>query len=377
MKLKITYLVFLLTGFSHLLFSQIPFAKFTLSNPASIAKNETVVSISWSDLIQRFPSLDTSKMKIIDLSTKKEVAYQLETLGQGSIQNVLVQVSIKPKSKITLGIVKAKPSNFPAKVYARFVPERKDDFAWENDKIAFRAYGKALQGTKEDAYGFDVWAKRTDQMIINKRYKLADYHKDYGDGLDYYKVGYTLGCGNAVPYINDSIWYSGNYQRWKILDKGPLRTTFVLEHDTWNANGTKVNVIKTISLDAGSQLNKMKMHFEFDSESLPVVIGLVRRVDPGTVMMAEQQGILAYWEPEHGEDGISGVGVIYPNGKSKMFTRKNQILAQTILDKTGNLEYYMGSAWNKAGKIINASQWNQYLMDFKLNLDSPVQISFL
>ena len=29
-----------------------------------------------------------------------------------------------------------------------YVPERKDDFAWENDKIAFRAYGKALRKTK-------------------------------------------------------------------------------------------------------------------------------------------------------------------------------------------------------------------------------------
>ena len=29
--------------------------------------------------------------------------------------------------------------------YARFVPEREDDFAWENDLVAFRAYGPAMR----------------------------------------------------------------------------------------------------------------------------------------------------------------------------------------------------------------------------------------
>ena len=31
--------------------------------------------------------------------------------------------------------------------YARFVPERSDDFAFENDKVAFRIYGPALKNS--------------------------------------------------------------------------------------------------------------------------------------------------------------------------------------------------------------------------------------
>ena len=30
------------------------------------------------------------------------------------------------------------------RVFGRFVPERKDDFAWENEYAAFRMYGPAL-----------------------------------------------------------------------------------------------------------------------------------------------------------------------------------------------------------------------------------------
>src|SRR5699024_9190524 len=128
------------------------------------------------------------------------------------------------------------------KTYCRYVPERKDDFAWENDRIAFRAYGKALEGTNEDAHGFDVWVKRTDQPVLNRRYKGNDYHNDHGDGLDYYHVGLTLGAGNIAPYTNDSIRYPGNYRKWKVLDNGPIRSTFQLFYDSWKVEGKDVGL---------------------------------------------------------------------------------------------------------------------------------------
>ena len=81
--------------------------------------------------------------------TKKQIPFQLEHRGLSAVQNLLVQVNVKAKSSITLLIQKGKPETFVTKTYARFVPERKDDFAWENDKIAFRTYGKAIEKTKE------------------------------------------------------------------------------------------------------------------------------------------------------------------------------------------------------------------------------------
>ena len=33
-----------------------------------------------------------------------------------------------------------------AMAFGRFVPEREDDFAWENDKVAFRVYGPNSKG---------------------------------------------------------------------------------------------------------------------------------------------------------------------------------------------------------------------------------------
>ena len=50
----------------------------------------------------------------------------------------------------------AAPAQESAKVFGRHVPERKDDFAWENDRIAFRMYGPALEADGEISSGIDV-----------------------------------------------------------------------------------------------------------------------------------------------------------------------------------------------------------------------------
>ena len=50
------------------------------------------------------------------------------------------------------------------------VPERKDDFVWENDKVAYRVYGPALQAMGEITSGIDVWSKRVPDLIVNAWY---------------------------------------------------------------------------------------------------------------------------------------------------------------------------------------------------------------
>src|SRR6476661_8292692 len=199
--------------------------KIVVTNPLTIQRQEEVVELPWLQITKAYPGLDTARFKVINSITKKEVPFQLEYKGMKEVQNLLVQVSVPAKGAVTLQLVSGKPKAFPAKTFARYVPERKDDFAWENDKIAFRMYGKALESTpKEMAHGVDVWVKRTDRLILNERYKRGEYHVDHGDGMDYYHVGLTLGAGDIAPYINDTIWFSKNYRNWKILDNGPLRS---------------------------------------------------------------------------------------------------------------------------------------------------------
>ena len=349
----------------------------TVENKGNTPRTDEVISIPWPSLLAIWPNIDTANFSVLNVVTKEKIPFQFELQGKNTIQHLLLQVSLPMQSTITLSINKEKSSLQATKTYGRFVPERKEDFAWENDKIAFRMYGKELENTpKEMAYGMDVWVKSTQRMVINERYKRGRYHENLGDGMDYYHVGLTLGAGNIAPYLNDSIYYSRNYVRWKILDNGPLRTSFQLEYDDWDVAGKKVKAIKTISLDAGSQLNKIEASYYYaDSAALPLVVGIIKRKDPGTLLFDEKEGIMGYWEPEMGDYGITGVGCVFITNPTQMKLTNQQLLTISPSVKNKPFIYYTGAAWNKAGVYTSADQWFSYLHQFKNHLNNPLLIS--
>jgi Domain of unknown function (DUF4861) len=140
----------------NLVLAQARKAAITISNASTLNRQEEVVAIDWKDVIAKYPNLDTANFKVVNQASKKEVPYQLEFKGGKDIQNLLVQIDIAAKASVKLTIQKGKPQAVTTKTFGRYVPERKDDFAWENDKIAFRMYGKALELTpKEMAYGIN------------------------------------------------------------------------------------------------------------------------------------------------------------------------------------------------------------------------------
>lgn len=347
-----------------------------IQNKSNLDFEKAIVSVKWETILLKYPKIDTIAFVVINDKTKKQIPFQLEHRGLKAIQNLLLQVDVKANSSISLSVQKGKPESVVVKTFARFVPERKDDFAWENDVIAFRAYGKALEKTKEDAYGFDVWVKRTNRMVLNERYKKGDYHIDHGDGMDYYHVGFSLGAGNMAPYVNDTIRYSGNYHQWKVLDNGPLRSTFQLIYDTWDAGGIKVKATKTISLEAGSQLNRIENVYSFEGEKpLPVVAGIIKRPETGILSLNEKQGMMAYWEPTHVEHGTTGIGVLLTTPVNSMLVNEKQILAKTMVKNNEPITYYAGAVWDKAGKIAISNQWNNYLENFYKKTQSPLIIN--
>lgn len=344
----------------------------TIKNPSAIARNEEIVEIPYAKL-----NAVAGPFKLINKQTGREVPYQLAYEGAPQPRLLLVQVSVPARGTVVITAVPGKPATIAPRTYARYVPERKDDFAWENDRVAFRMYGAALENfAAENAHGIDVWTKRTNELVLNKWYKTNDYHHDNGEGLDYYHVGMTLGGGDIAPYLNDSIYYPRNYRTWKVLDSGPLRCTFQLGYEAWQAGNTTVSVVKTISLDAGSQLNKMSVQYTLkQGDSLPVVAGIVKRATPGTILLDEKTGITGYWEPEHGADGVTGLGLVLPVHQGRMRVTGQHLLAEAKASGKQPFVYYFGAAWNKAGRYTSAAQWFAYLQTFAEKLSAPLEVN--
>lgn len=153
------------------------------------------------------------------------------------------------------------------RVYGRYVPERKDDFAWENEYAAFRMYGPALR-PENPSNGVDLWLKATPELIVDSFYYREHvlglpYHINYGKGLDCYKVGHTCGAGGLVAMIDedpeDKIYVGGAYDRWEILEQTPEKLVFRLEYDSLMIHGHLFQESITITAEAGKILNKAEV----------------------------------------------------------------------------------------------------------------------
>ncbi len=302
---------------------------------------------------------------------------QLEKLGQANPVNVLIQVAVPAKGQVALQVEKGRAAAIPSKTYARYVPERYDDFAWENDVVAFRMYGKALEGRPDDAQGIDVWAKRTDQLVINRWYKTDDYHKDHGEGLDYYSVGQTLGAGDMGYYFQDDLQFGKHYRRYQVLDNGPLRTTFRLDFDPETIAGHEVQLSKTISIDAGSHFNRIQLDLNNSkATTTPIAIGIVKRKEASPQLnLGKGNNSLAYWEPEINQSGHTAVAVLLPKHK---VTYRNDKPEQALLIssvKNGKpFVYYNGAAWDRAGQVKDAATWNKLVEEEKENIHKPLKV---
>jgi len=172
---------------------------------------------------------------------------------------------------VLLGLTACQPEvQKAAKVYGRYVPERKDDFAWENEYAAFRMYGPAL-APENPSNGVDLWLKATPELIVDSFYYREHvlglpYHINYGKGLDCYKVGHTCGAGGLVVIADDQTWIGGAYDRWEIIEQTPDKFVFRLEYDSLLVAGHILQEAITITAEAGQLQNKAEVVLTANSQ---------------------------------------------------------------------------------------------------------------
>ena len=258
-----------------------------------------------------------------------------------------------------------------ARTFCRFVPERSDDFAWENDKVAFRAYGPALRKGRENSW-IDCWLKRVDYPIINKWYKEAQegksYHKDHGEGCDPYHVGSSAGCGGTALWLNGTYEPLETFVQHDVILCTPDKSSFKLIYER-EIDGTVYGEERTLSIGLGTQLFDMHSIFTQNGQpaaGLPVCIGVTTHDGKAQTFSDRAQGWIACWETVGG-GGLGTGAVIDPDRINEIkvveVKKKDQshifILAKT--DANGAIDYKAGFGWELAGEIKTADEWKAYL----------------
>ena len=367
---------------------QIP-QQIIVKNTMDSDRSFETVSVKLSEIKQENK---TGRVVLLNAKTKAEiVSQQIDTDGDGIMDEVLFQPAVAANSeqvfKVSFSENIASADSIPA-CYSRFVPERTDDYAWENNRVAFRTYGPVAQKMKEDGVkggtlssGIDAWLKRVDYPIINKWYKKeletdGSYHKDDGEGLDNFHVGISRGVGGIAKKVATSYYISKNFTSWKTLSTGPIRTSFILTYADWDAAGIKISEEKKISLDYGSNLSKFEITL---TGTDTISAGLTLHEKDGEIGVNKNQGWISYWEPHF--DSELGTGIVVPeNGmvghEHYETSRKDESnLFTHIKTKDGKAVYYAGFSWKKSNQYTSKEEWDTYLATFSEKLKNPLQVT--
>lgn len=386
----------------------------TISNNTPNDRKEEIVEIGLKEITGRMQTADTSSFVILD-DKEKEIPYQITY-----DQKIIFPVSVNADSKRTYTIQKGMPQRYQSYVFGKQYPERLDDLAWENDKTAYRLYGPALQQEGQQMYGYDIWTKSTDRLIVDERYakeldkdtrkkieelkktdkQAADrlyqsisYHTDHGDGMDCYTVGPTLGGGTAALLDgNSQIIYPYCYEEVRILDNGPLRFTAALTYHSFILGKDSCIVEhRILSLDRGSHLNKTVVFYENLTHPTKIVTGIVMHSENKKHYYDSGRGIIAYedyTDNPRNNNGTIFVGAVIPQSSEDIYVcpfsedesrnlrggAYGHILAQNNYTPDMKYTYYWGSGWSKAD-IRSMEKWIEYLHTFTFNLKHPLQVS--
>ena len=382
----------------------------TVTNPLAMERSNEMVEVSMETVTDRLGLADTAQIVVLN-ADGQQVPYQITYDGK-----VIFPAAIAAGGTATYTIQTGTPEAFDVKACGRCYPERMDDMAWENDLVAFRAYGPALQAKGERGFGYDLFTKyNTTEPILEAMYakeldketlaKIAElkkidpkaaaelsrersYHIDHGYGMDCYAVGPSLGAGVAALMVNDTIIYPWCYKNQEILDNGPLRFTVKLEFTPLTVKGDSTVVeTRLITLDAGSHLNKTAVSYSNLKETLPIVAGIVLHEPDGAVVADAANGYITYVDPTTGPDNGkifmgAAVPAVVKDAKTVLFSEKEKkernnadghVLAVSDYEPGSEYVYYWGFAWDKAD-IKTADAWNRYMADFAQKVRNPLTV---
>lgn len=401
MKYIKQYIVFFLLIFLSSCTSEKSFV-ISIKNHSENIRETTSVVIPLSEINSR-TSKEFSSIGFKNVNSGKIYSSQLvDENSDGENESVLFQPTVganaEEKFEVVFSSEGCDEKKSTAVTYSRFVPERIDDYAWENDRVAFRAFGPKAQLLFEEdrmegkdkgtiSSGIDCWFKRVDYSVIDSWYKkytenTGTYHEDTGEGLDSYHVGKSRGCGGIGVWdtLNKKLIVSKNFTTWKTIDKGPIRTRFQLDYAPWKAGGDLIKERKTISLDLGDHLSKYEVNFSGLDAVKEIVVGLTLHDKSGFININEKEGWFRYWETIKGDEVGTGIVVdpkyIVKHKKYIVEEKDESHIFIHLKPIDGKIVYYTGYGWKKGKYFSSKEDWDAYLSVFSKNLQTPLVVKF-
>jgi hypothetical protein len=376
----------------------------TVSNELDGARPAAVVAVPFAEIAKLAPGLRMYHLIVRDPKGRalpsQITNYQHDHRG-ATYDDLVFSYDFAAGEKravFTLESTAAATPPEPPCVYARVVPERFDDMAWENDRIAHRMYGFALNspaaaavGERLRGSGIDVWGKRVTYPIIDRWYAKGhdQFHKDGEDeGLDIYSIGGSRGAGGTGAWDGTRLWTSDNFMSSQVLSNGPRRAAFELTYAPWDAgNIGKVEEVKRFTVDCGVNFDAVQSTFDFAGDEAVIGIGITEHPQatgfPKPVLTRDPDSRwMSLWEEN--PDGGLGVAVILAGGTSsetyayeppaKTPGFGNHLLIFKARDGMP-VKYFTGAGWNRSGQFADRASWESYVKAFAAAAAAPLTVT--
>lgn len=246
---------------------------------------------------------------------------------------------------------------------------RFDDLLWENDRIAYRIYGRALEAAEPpSSSGIDAWGKRVRWPFMDRQLRTGDQHADHGEGIDFYNVGTGRGTGGLGIWYDNKLWTSRNYVRPRILQSGPDVADFIVDYEPWPVDTLRtVRETRRFTLPAGTNFTRMTSTIaSSDAAEMIVGIGISKRPINGNKLgEVRKDGAaarLSWWGAADGEGkgskGRMAAAVIVDPSAFAGFAEDADNYLILIRVRPGQpFVYYSGAAWDRGGDFAIQGDW--------------------
>ncbi len=345
-----------------------------VSNFSEVDRTDETVVVPFSSLDIR--GLSASNAVVRSTVSGEETPSQTVSSSEGAL-SLIFQTSVKAGESASFTVSKGTPAVYDTLSRSRYVPERKDDYAYENNLIVGRIYGPALEGPR--TFGPDVWIKNTPRFVFDDWLAIRDFHRNHGEGCDCYMVGKALGGGACAPLSDGKVCIGGNYATQKRLSNGPLRTEAEFTYAAFPVGGISATAHRSLSLDANTRLVRWTTSFEAeDVDSLEVIVGAVVH-DTVSFEFGDDYVSFTEWasdskfEEPH-DDGLISIGVILSDrfkGRPAVIDGHAGIILKVAVGEP--VEFWTASGWSEGG-VESPEAWNDYMKGQAYAVNHPLTV---
>lgn len=343
----------------------------SVKNPTAVGRTAETISVPFDSL--GICGL-TAENAVVKTSEGKEIPSQTVT-GQDGAPCLIFQTDMKAESSAAFVVSKGKPQVYDTLAWSRYVPERKDDYAYENNIVVGRIYGPALAAPR--TFGPDVWIKNTPAFIFDKWLAGRDFHHNHGEGMDCYMVGKALGGGACAPVSGDKIFCGDNWATQQRLCNGPLRTEAEFTYPAIDVDGRSMTSQRSLSLDANTRLVHWTTSFSTaDGDSLDVVVGAVlhdivsKECGPDYISFTE-------WASDSKQpqtDGLISLGLILSDRfKAEVCEIDSHACLKLRVASEETVEFWTASGWDQGG-VESPEAWNAYMKEQAFAVNHPLEV---